>query len=230
MATIITALLLCILVYEICIFIMYPPGVSHMQKPIVSDTNVQKETATDDDIMGKSHFDMKTECRLMRQRKEDEERKAAIAKGEMTEDGKEIAQEVQPEDCEVEQKRVWQQVPPEELESMFEESDESEEHLAQGDTIDDIDLAFNNVGRRDMSEEEERRTVEVLKGLEGTELFDTITQSFPQIGDCINDLFDKFEHKPMTEAVPTEVNKTAELKKPFFIPERFEDFNIRDFV
>ena len=81
-----------------------------------------------------------------------------------------------------------------------------------------------------MSEEEERRTVEVLKGLEGTELFDTITQSFPQIGDSINDLFDKYEHKPSAETVTAEDNKTTEPKKPFVIPERFEDFNIRDFV
>ena len=230
MATIVIALLLCILVYELCIFIMYPSGVSHTRKSVEAETEVAKVTASDDDIMGKSHFDMKKECRLMRQRKEEADRKAAIAKGEMTEDGKEIAQEVQAEDCEVEQKKVWQQVPAEELEAMFEEPDEPNEPLARGDTIDDIDLAFNNVGRRDMSEEEERRTVEVLKGLEGTELFDTITQSFPQIGDSINDLFDKYEHKPSAETVTAEGNKTTEPKKPFVIPERFEDFNIRDFV
>lgn len=230
MATIIIALLLCILVYELCIFIMYPPGVSQIRKPAEAGTEVVKVTASDDDIMGKSHFDMKKECRLMRQRKEEAEHKAAIARGEMTEDGKEIAQEVQAKDCEVEQKKVWQQVSPEELEAMFEESDEPNEPLAQGDTIDDIDLAFNNVGRHDMSDEEERRTVEVLKGLEGTELFDTITQSFPHIGDCINDLFDKYEHKPVAETVTAETNKAAEQKKPFVIPERFEDFNIRDFV
>ena len=230
MLIIIIALLLCILVYELGIFIMYPPGVSQIRKPAEAGTEVAKVTASDDDIMGKSHFDMKKECRLMRQRKEEAERKGAIARGEMTEDGKEIAQEVQAEDCEVEQKKVWQQVSPEELEAMFEESDEPDEPLAQGDTIDDIDLAFNNIGRHDMSDEEERRTVEVLKGLEGTELFDTITQSFPHIGDCINDLFDKYEHKPAAETVTAETNKATEQNKPFVIPERFEDFNIRDFV
>ena len=90
MATIVIALMLCILVYELCIFIMYPPRVSQIRKPAEAGKEVVKVTVSDDDIMGKSLFDMKKECRLMRQRKEEAERKAAIARGEMTEDGKEI--------------------------------------------------------------------------------------------------------------------------------------------
>ena len=96
--------------------------------------------------------------------------------------------------------------------------------------IDDIDLAFKNVGRKDMSEEEERSVVKVFKGLEGTELFDTVTKDFPHIGDRINDLFDKYENKPIEDAVSDRNDVKAEPKEAFSIPERFEDFNIYDYV
>ena len=90
--------------------------------------------------MGKSTFDVDVELRRIREREEEQRRKEAIAKGEMTEDGKEIAQEVAVEDCEIEAKREWKQVPTEELEAMFDESDEPGDPHAEGVIIDDIDL------------------------------------------------------------------------------------------
>ena len=173
---------------------------------------------------------MKAEMERMRQRQEEAKRKEAVAKGEMTEDGKEIAKPVNPEDCEFEQKKVWKQVPTEQLNNLFDEPDEPEEPYAEGATIDDIDLAFKNVGRKDMSDEEERSVVKVFKGLEGTELFDTVTKDFPHIGDRINDLFDKYENKPIEDAVSDRNDVKAEPKEAFSIPERFEDFNIHDYV
>jgi hypothetical protein len=68
----------------------------------------------------------------------------------MTEDGKEIAKPVNPEDCEFEQKKIWKQVPTEQLDGLFDEPDEPEEPYAEGATIDDIDLAFKNVGRKEI--------------------------------------------------------------------------------
>jgi hypothetical protein len=70
----------------------------------------------------------------------------------------------------------------------------------------------------------------VFKGLEGTELFDTVTKDFPHIGDRINDLFDKYENKPMEDAVSDRNDVKAEPEEAFSIPERFEDFNIHDYV
>ena len=61
------------------------------------------------------------------------------------------------------------------------------------------------------------------------ELFDVIIEKFPDIGDRINDLFDKYESKPEVDA-SEKVEVEKESPKAFTIPERFEDFNIRDFV
>lgn len=214
MATFMITLLLCILVYELYIFIWFPPGQLHAQKPVKTDTDARETTVSDEDIMGKSKFNMKAERLLMQQRKEEAERKAAIAKGEMTEDGCEIAQEVKMEDCEMEPKRVWKQVPTEVLDSMFDEPDESGEPLAEGATINDIDLAFNNLGRKDLTEEETRQTVKVLKELEGTEFLDAVEQQFSEVGTRIDELIDSL----------TEKNKDV------VIPDSFEDFKLSDYL
>ena len=229
MATVVIIGILAFIAYELAIFNHYQKEPPHGGKQANSETEVSPKVE-DADIIGKSSFNMKAEMERMRQRQEEAKRKEAVAKGEMTEDGKEIAKPVNPEDCEFEQKKVWKQVPTEQLNNLFDEPDEPEESYAEGATIDDIDLAFKNVGRKDMSEEEERSVVKVFKGLEGTELFDTITKDFPHIGDCINDLFDKYENKPMEDAVSDKNNIKVEPKETFSIPERFEDFNIHDYV
>ena len=188
MATIVIIGILAFIAYELAIFNHYQKEPPHGGKQANSETEVSPKVE-DADIIGKSSFNMKAEMERMRQRQEEAKRKEAVAKGEMTEDGKEIAKPVNPEDCEFEQKKVWKQVP-----------------------------------------KEERSVVKVFKGLEGTELFDTITKDFPYIGDCINDLFDKYENKPMEDAVSDMNNIKAEPKETFSIPERFEDFNIHDYV
>ena len=207
---------LCILAYELYLFITYPPG----QPPCKAGKSDKKaeEPVThpsDDDIIGKSKLDMSAELKRMRERKEEAERKAAIAKGEMTEDGKEIATEVAIEDCEVEQKKVWKQVPTEELADMFDESDDVEEHHAEGSTIDDIDLAFKNVHRDDLTAEEANQVVAVFKELEGTELLDAIERQFADVGTRIDSLIDRCSAKKETAIV---------------IPESFEDFNLSDYL
>ena len=230
MATVVIIFLLVAILYE---FVIY----NHYQEKMLEHSGQEKTNVSapvpqpdETDIVGKSTFNMKAEMERKRKQKEEAERKDAIARGEMTEDGKEIAKPVNPEDCEFEQKKVWKQVPTEQLNNLFDEPNEPEEPHAEGAMIDDIDLAFKNVGRKDMSEEEERSVVKVFKGLEGTELFDTITKDFPHIGDCINDLFDKYENKPMEDAVSDKNNIKVEPKETFSMPERFEDFNIHDYV
>ena len=229
MATVVIIFLLVAILYEFVIFNHYQ--VKMHEHSGQESTNVSAPVLQPDetDIVGKSTFNMKAEMERKRKQKEEAERKDAIARGEMTEDGKEMAQEGKPEDCEIEQKKVWKQVPSEQLDALFDEPEYEDEPQATGHTIDDIDLAFTNAGRKDMSEDEERQTVEVLKGLEGTELFDVIIEKFPNIGDRINDLFDKYESKPEVDALE-KVEVEKESPKAFIIPERFEDFNIRDFV
>ena len=209
MATVVIIGILAFIAYELAIFNHYQKEPPHGGKQANPETEVSPKVE-DADIIGKSSFNMKAEMERMRQRQEEAKRKEAVAKGEMTEDGKEIAKPVNSEDCEFEQKKVWKQVPTEQLNNLFDEPDEPEEPYAEGATIDDIDLAFKNVGRKDMSEEEERSVVKVFKGL--------------------NDLFDKYENKPIEDAVSDRNDVKAEPKEAFSIPERFEDFNIHDYV
>ena len=230
MANFIMIALLCILVYELYIFIWFPPGVSNTQKPVKTDTESQNTTVADDEIMGKSKFDIKKECRLMRQRKAEAERKAAIARGEMTEDGSEIAQEVAMEDCEVETKREWKQVPTEELDAMFEEPDSPDEPQAEGVIIDDIDLAFHTVKKEKPTKEEVRKAAETLIQLEGTEFKDEICRLFPEVKNDIDRVMKMYAAEldgNTKKPEPKEVSEKRE-KKPF--PEKFEDFTVEDLV
>ena len=217
MATIVIICLLAFIGYELYIYNQFQAGQTNYgeQQEAESPTSGQ---GVDDDIIGKSTFDVNAELKRMRQRKEAEEQKESIAKGEMTEDGLEIAKPVNPEDCEIEQKKVWKQVPTEELDDMFDEQEEAEqadEPLADGGTIDDIDLAFMNVRRKDLSEEEELQVVNVFKELKGTEFLDAIEQQFSEVGTRIDELIEKHSAKDEPELV---------------IPESFEDFKLSDYM
>lgn len=184
---------------------------------------------SDDDIMGKSTFDVDVELRRIREREEEQRRKEAIAKGEMTEDGKEIAQEVAVEDCEIEAKREWKQVPTEELDAMFDESDEPGDPHAEGVIIDDIDLTFHTVRKKNPTKEEIRKAAETLIKLEGTEFKDEICRLLPEAKNDIDRVMKMYsaelngnETKPESQVIK------KQEKKPF--PERFEDFSVEDLV
>ena len=217
MATIVIICLLAFIGYELYIFNQFQADQTNncVSPKTESPTSGQ---GVDDDIIGKSTFDVNAELKRMRQRKETDERKEAIAKGEITEDGNEIAKPVNPDDCEMEPKKVWKQVPTEELDDMFDEPEEAEladEPLADGGTIDDIDLAFRNVRRKDLSEEEELQVVKVFKELKGTEFLDAIEQQFSEVGTRIDELIEKHSAKEEPELV---------------IPKSFEDFKLSDFM
>ena len=217
MATIVIICLLAFIGYELYIYNQFQAGQANNGESPKTESPTP-EQGVDDDIIGKSTFDVNAELKRMRQRKEAEEQKEAIAKGEMTEDGNEIAKPVNPEDCEMEPKKVWKQVPTEELNDMFDEPEEAEEPnepLADGGTIDDIDLAFRNVRRKDLSEEEELQVVKVFKELKGTEFLDAIEQQFSEVGTRIDELIEKHSAKDEPELV---------------IPESFEDFKLSDFM
>lgn len=206
---------LCMFVYAIVVYLLYPCGASSPEVQQKSTGPEPPAKTADCDIIGKSTFDMKAEMERKRKQKEEAERKDAIARGEMTEDGKEIAQEVKPEDCEMEQKKVWKQVPTEQLAAIFEEPEEPDEPQASGMTINDVDLAFNNLGRKDLTEEEARQTVAVFKELEGTEFLDAVERQFSDVGTRIDELIDRISAKQDTEVI---------------IPRSFEDFKPSDYL
>jgi len=218
MATVVIICLLAFIGYELYIYNQFQAGQTNNCESSKAESTTSEQCANDADIIGKSTFDVNAELKRIRQRREEEERKEAIAKGEMTDDGNEIAKPVSPEDCEVEQKKVWKQVPTEELHDMFDEpeaADEPNGPLADGGTIDDIDLAFKNARRKDLSEEEELQVVKVFKELKGTEFLDAVEQQFSEVGTRIDELIEKHSAKSEGELV---------------IPKSFEDFKPSDYM
>ena len=220
---------LCIIIYLLVCYEFFSPDKQQIQGSNEKPQGYDHRQMSDDDIMGKSTFDVNAELRKKREREEEMKRKEAVAKGEMTEDGKEIAQEVAVEDCEVEPKREWKQVPTEELDALFDEPDEPGDPHAEGVIIDDIDLTFRTVRKKNPTKEEIRKAAETLIKLEGTEFKDEICRLLPEAKNDIDRVMKMYsaelngnETKPESQVIK------KQEKKPF--PERFEDFSVEDLV
>ena len=225
MVTVLMFFLLVAILYEFIIYNHYQD--KKVAKPVKEETGAVCQS-DDADIIGKSTFNMKAEMERKRRLKEEAERKAAVARGEMTEDGKEIAQEVKPEDCEVETRKVVVQVPDEELDDMF---SEQEVPRANGDIINDIDLKFG-ANRLDLDEEEERRISESMyNALDETVLLDDICNQAPEVGREIHRMIDKYK-KEMSEAIEQAKNEESKktLQRKFTMAERYADFDVEDLV
>ena len=220
---------LCIIIYLLVCYEFFSPDRQQTHGGNEKPQECGHRQTSDDDIMGKSTFDVNVELRRMREREEEQRRKEAIAKGEMTEDGKEIAQEVAVEDCEVEPKREWKQVPTEELDAMFDEPDEPGDPHAEGVIIDDIDLTFRTVRKKNPTKEEIRKAAETLIKLEGTEFKDEICRLLPEAKNDIDRVMKMYSAELNdNEAKPESQVIKKQEKKPF--PERFEDFSVEDLV
>lgn len=235
--------LLCILLYEMFLFVAYSPGQSNYRSKPEDKADVSVPSPTDDAIIGKSSFNVDAEIKKMRERKDEAERKAAIAKGEMTEDGKEIAQEVTMDDCEVEQKKVIVPVPSEELEKVLPlEDDEPVEGYAIGNPINDLDLSLKVAKEDDPDEQEEYHASEVLyRFLADTEVLDEICNLAPEEGKRICRMIDRYKKEMSKDAekptaVPSEDTKvdslsnTGVILKRFTMAERYAGFGIEDAV
>ena len=221
--------ILCIIIYLLVCYEFFSPDRQQTQGSNEMPQGYDHRQMSDDDIMGKSTFDVNAELRKKREREEEMKRKEAVVKGEMTEDGKEIAQEVAVEDCEVEPKREWKQVPTEELDALFDEPDEPGDPHAEGVIIDDIDLTFHTVRKKNPTKEEIRKAAETLIKLEGTEFKDEICRLLPEAKNDIDRVMKMYsaelngnETKPESQVIK------KQEKKPF--PERFEDFSVEDLV
>lgn len=225
MVTVLMFFLLVAILYELIIYNHYQD--KKVAKPEKEETGAVCQS-DDADIIGKSTFNMKAEMERKRRLKEEAERKAAVARGEMTEDGKEIAQEVKPEDCEVETRKVVVQVPDEELDDMF---SEQEVPRANGDIINDIDLKFG-ANKLDLDEEEERRISESMyNALDETVLLDDICNQAPEVGREIRRMIDRYK-KEMSEAIEQAKNDESikPLQRKFTMAERYADFDVEDLV
>lgn len=115
-------------------------------------------------------------------------------------------------------------VPPEEMEFGEEEPEEEtpDKRRASGYSFDEIGEAVGIAGKDNPTKDEKRQAGKVFSELDGTELLEKLRKS---VKVKITGLIDFYLYdEPVTAAVKTEA------KKELVIPERLEDFNIRDFV
>ena len=219
--------ILCIFLYVAVVFLLYPSG----QGQKTSRDNPEPVRRSDNsDIMGKSTFNVNAELQRMRQQKEEKARKEAIAKGEMTEDGREIAQPVNPEDCEVEQKKVWAQVPTEQLDDIFSEPDDDNEPQAEGLTINDIDLAFNTARKQNPTKEEVRHAADTFAKLNDTVLMDDVKKLLPEVNSDIDRVMKMYSAELKDARTVKAPKKVSRSLKPMDFPKRFEDFKASDIL
>lgn len=230
MANMIIILLVIVMLYLLLCYLLYPVAAAKPKAHVKEARQEEEKPQVDDDIMGKSTFDVNAELRRIRQQKEEEALKTAIAKGEMTENGEEIAQEVSPEDCEVEPKKVWKQVPAEQLDDMFSEPDDGEEHQAQGLTIDDIDLAFNTARKKNPTKDEVRQAADTFAQLNDTVLMDDIKNLLPEVNSDIDRVMKMYASELKEARTAKASKKVSKSMKPLNLPERFEDFKVSDIL
>lgn len=215
MTTFILIGLLTIIAYELFVFIKYLPGVRPEPEKTGNTEERTDSTAEESTVIGRSTLDLGAQLRRMEARRAETELQAAVRRGEMTEDGKEIAKAVDIEECQLEEKKTIVPVPDEELDDMFAEPDVP---MAEGNPLNDIDLAFDTARRKEPDEQDERMAADVFKSLEGTELLDQVCGRWPEVGENIQRILDKY------------YGEEYERPRGFVMPDRFEDFNINDLV
>lgn len=215
MTTFILIGLLTIIAYELFVFIKYPPGV-RPEPEKTGNTEVRTDsTAEESPVIGRSTLDLGAQLRRMEARRAETELQTAVRRGEMTEDGKEIAKAVDIEECQLEEKKTIVPVPDEELDDMFAEPDAP---MADGNPLNDIDLAFDTARRKEPDEQDERMAADVFKSLEGTELLDQVCGRWPEVGENIQRILDKY------------YGEESEKPRGFVMPDRFENFNVKCLV
>lgn len=115
-------------------------------------------------------------------------------------------------------------IPPSELEFGEDEpgEDTADKQRASGYSFDEIGAAVGIAGKENPTKDEKRQAGKVFSELEGTELLDKLRKSVKvKIAGFIDFyLYDE----------PEAATVKTEAKKELVIPERLEDFNIRDFA
>lgn len=128
-------------------------------------------------------------------------------------------------------KKPFRQVPADRLDETFtdirindvadgnEDAEDGEPDMpaARGTSFEDIDRAVKSVRKPEANEAEKLHAGKTFKGIAETELFQKLTDSFAGISDRVNEVIDFYTAR-------------AAQTKPLVLPERIEDFDIRDFV
>lgn len=132
-------------------------------------------------------------------------------------------------------------IPDEELDEVFmdrrvsdiagydgDEEPDAQPDTAEGFTFEDIDLAVRTAKKADATGDERRHAGMVFFEMKGNELFALIERSSEATRRRLDELMDYYLDS--IPAPPAASTASAALRRPPVMPERFEDFNIRDYV
>ena len=189
-----------------------------------------KETPPEEtpDIMGKSRFKMastRTNAAIPAQEAAISEKGIELSEEEATFDDRNTEASSRPVQVpEDKLDETFTSISPSDMEFGEEEPEEEtpDKRRASGYSFDEIGEAVGIAGKDNPTKDEKRQAGKVFSELDGTELLEKLRKS---VKVKITGLIDFYLYdEPVTAAVKTEA------KKELVIPERLEDFNIRDFV
>ena len=190
-----------------------------------------KLPASDNDIMGKSRFKMastRTNAAIPVQEAAISEKGIELSEEEATfDDGN---TEIASRPAQVPEEKLdetFTSMPPSELEYGEDEPDDDEldKGQASGSSFEDIDMAVRTIRKDTPSDEEMRHAGKVMTELDGTELFSRITESLT------DEAMSGRLAKAMAVFVDTvNMTVTRQKDKVFVIPDKIEEFDIRDYV
>ncbi|WP_320905929.1 conjugal transfer protein TraD [Phocaeicola sp.] len=188
----------------------------------------EEAPADTSDIIGKSRFKMaptRTKTAIPTQEAATSEKGIELSEEEATfDDGNENAVSYPAQVPEDKLDETFTSISSEELKYGDEELEEEtpDRRRASGYSFDEIGNAIGIAGKDNPTKDEKRQAGKVFSELDGTELLDKLNKS---VKVKITGLIDFYLYgEPSTPTIKTEA------KKELVIPERLEDFNIRDFV
>ena len=183
------------------------------------------------DIIGKSRFKMastRTTAAIPAQEAATSEKGIELSEEEATfDDGN---TEIASRPAQVPEEKLdetFTSMPPSELEYGEDEPDDDEldKGQASGSSFEDIDMAVRTIRKDTPSDEEMRHAGKVMTELDGTELFSRITESLT------DEAMSGRLAKAMAVFVDTvNMTVTRQKDKVFVIPDKIEEFDIRDYV
>lgn len=113
---------------------------------------------------------------------------------------------------------------PDELGYSEEEPEEEYKPHASGCSFDEIADAVQTIKKDEPTQQELTKAGEVMTELDGTELFEKITSIMT------DEVLAERLASAITAYVDSIGNAVKQARKPFVIPDKLEDFNIRDYV
>ena len=183
------------------------------------------------DIIGKSRFKMastRTTAAIPAQEAATSEKGIELSEEEATfDDGN---TEIASRPAQVPEEKLdetFTSMSPSELEYGEDEPDDDEPDKGQasGSSFEDIDMAVRTIRKDTPSDEEMRHAGKVMTELDGTELFSRITESLT------DEAMSGRLAKAMAVFVDTvNMTVTRQKDKVFVIPDKIEEFDIRDYV